>query len=354
MTAVLLDPPKVRTSERTNLMRCEQQWYWAYVERLKAKGIAPPLVFGDLIHRALAEFYIPETSERRNSKQKPKRGPHPVQTFQTIYRKEGHDFGWGKEDNFVDAYDMGTEMLTNYIDFYGLDPNVYIISPEIPFQVPIRVKGRTIAIYVGTCDALMRYLPTWQLGFLETKTAKGLSTDHLGFDEQAGSYWTYGPSLLRKMGLLKKGEDVDFIMYNFLKKAWKDTRTQNEKGQYLNLPTKAEKKMFGEDYPGSVSKRQPGPLFHRHIVRRAMHERHSLHERVVRQVQLMDELRTGKRKPMKSILNGCSGMYRCQFREMCELHETGDDWEGYKKMAMTTWEPYEVHEGMRDDGEGVA
>jgi hypothetical protein len=34
----------------------------------------------------------------------------------------------------------------------------------------------------------------------------------------------------------------------------------------------------------------------------------------------------------------------CQFRDMCELHETGNDWESFKHHAFGTWTPYEAHE----------
>lgn len=332
--------PIVRTSERSDFMRCEQKWQWAYVDRLRGRVSRAPLVFGDLIHRSLAEYYLPETSNRRSSKEKPKRGAHPCKTFEKIYRAEDHDFGWGDSDHYVDAFDLGMEMLTNYIDEYGLDSNLYIIAPEMPFQVPIygspSGKKQVIAYYVGTLDALMRYLPTGQYGFLETKTAKTISKTHLGFDEQAGSYWTYGPQFLRHRGYLRRDEDIDFIMYNFLRKGFSDKRPENENGQKLNKD-------------GTISKTQPSPLFGRHVVRRAMHERRMLHQRVTQQIIEMDKIRVGKREPIKSILNGCVGMYSCQFREMCELQETGDDWEGYRDATMDTWEPYEIHD-RSDDG----
>lgn len=330
-------PVKIRTSERTALMRCEQRWYWAYVDLLKPLARSAPLTFGDLVHQALAGWYLPEPP--RSKREKPKRGPHPAATFLDIYDRGQFDFGWGDTDHYVDARERGEEMLVNYVEFWGDDRRYRIVAPEIPFQIPIVHNKRTIATYVGTCDALMQDLETGQYGFLETKTAKSISTVHLSFDEQAGSYWTYGPALLRKMGLLQHDEDVDFILYNFLRKGAKDPRPVDDMGRALNKN-------------GTVSKQQPAPLFSRKPVRRAMHERKMLHKRVIAQAAIMADLRSGKREPIKSVLNGCAGMYKCEFRDMCEIHEQGGDWEEFRDLTMETWEPYEIHEG-RDDNEAA-
>lgn len=328
-------PVKIRTSERSALMRCEQKWYWGYVDLLKSIAPAPPLTFGDLIHQALAAWYIPEG--KRTKRERPKRGPHPAQTFLSIYDGNEYDFGWGDTDHWVDARERGEEMLVNYVDYWKLDNQFRVVAPEMPFQIPLVTNRRTIATYVGTVDALLEDLETGQYGFLETKTAKSIRTDHLTMDEQAGSYWTYGPQVLHKMGILKPDEDVDFIMYNFLRKAGKDPRPTNAMGQYLNKDGK------------TVSKNQPAPLFARKLVRRSMHERKMLHQRVIAQAKVMEDLRTGRRAPIKSILNGCAGMYRCEYREMCELHEIGGDWEEYRDALFEVWSPYEVHEGRDED-----
>jgi hypothetical protein len=34
----------------------------------------------------------------------------------------------------------------------------------------------------------------------------------------------------------------------------------------------------------------------------------------------------------------------CGFRDGCELHETGNDWQAFFKHAFVKWEPYDAHE----------
>jgi PD-(D/E)XK nuclease superfamily len=329
-------------------MRCRKAWEWAYVDRIKPKDSASALRLGDLVHQALAGFYLAEKS--RGRKGKPVRGPHPAETFNALYDaldEDGKGFAAKSgvdtdDEKWGDARVLGTEMLENYIAQYGQDERYRIISPEMPFQVPIRdVNRRTLTIYVGTVDALAQDLETGLLVFLEHKTAAAIVVSHLGMDEQAGSYWTFGPEYLRQKGYLTKGQKLDGILYNFLRKGFKDTRPQNELGQYLNKRTKAQEKA---GLPAEVSKTQPPPLFRRQMVYRSDADRMALLGRVREQAVEMDMVRKGLLPATKSIIQGCTGMFGCSFRDMCELHETGGDWEYFKKTMMTEWDPYMIHE----------
>ena len=97
---------------------------------------------------------------------------------------------------------------------------------------------------------------------------------------------------------------------------------------------------------GEVSDRQPVPRFHRDVVYRSQHEREMARVRAVEQFKRMELVRTGKIAAYKSPGTGfpdeqCKA---CGFRDICELHESGDDWEGVRDVTMTTWEPYGAHE----------
>lgn len=334
-----LQLPMVRTSERTTLMRCSRKWWWSYEERLKPNAVSAPLKFGDMVHQALAAYYLPEPDSRTRGK-KPKRGPHPAKTFRDLYLQqdtEGIGFGFGTQDeDWIDALELGTAMLEGYVERYGNDQRYRIIAPELPFELLLKALDGSKFLYVGTLDALIEDLETGQLGFFEHKTARNIVLRHLPMDEQAGSYWTYGPEWLAKQGYLKPGQRLDFILYNFLRKGKPDERPKNHLGQYLNKN-------------GSVSKQQPPDLFKRELVYRADEERMMLHERVQHQYADMQAMREGRRPVVKSILNGCTGMYACEFREMCEMHEIGGDWEFLRDTMFTKWEPYEVH----DDDKGA-
>jgi hypothetical protein len=337
------DPlPLVRTSERTELIRCHQKWWWSYVDALKPADRNIHFSFGDLTHQSLAAFYIPEKSRRGD---KPKRGPHPVKTFNALYdalEEQGLAFSMKADadeddEKWGDARALGVAMLENYIDQYGMDERYFIVAPEVPFQIVIDdpATGKPLCLYVGQLDGVARDLETGHLGFLEHKTAKTIVITHLTLDEQAGTYWALGPQWLRSKGWLKPDEHMDFILYNFLRKGFKDDRPTNEHGQALNLD-------------GKVSKRQPAPLFKRQLVYRAGYESEMLIDRIIEHAKIMNELRSGKRPVIKSPLNGCVGMLGCQWREMCELHETGANWEAYRDLTTNHWDPYEAHKGERD------
>jgi hypothetical protein len=157
-------PVMVRTSERRMFCECRQRWEWAYVHRLKPKETRfGALVFGDLVHRALAAYYIPESRKKR------KRGPHPAETYLKLHDAladgtrtgEFRLFVDDEDENFVNARELGEEMMTNYIDLYGKDLRYLLIYPEMPFQYELKDgDGKVVCIYVGTSDALALDLET--------------------------------------------------------------------------------------------------------------------------------------------------------------------------------------------------
>lgn len=328
----------LRNSERSAWNQCRQMWFWSYVDTIKPNSAAAPLRFGDLVHRALAEWYIPGR----------KRGIHPARTFEGLLRAQqeelGEDFEWGYEDDKVSAMDLGLAMLRRYVNHYGPDEDIEVLVPEMPFQVPaIDLNGRPVyvkdrqgrrsrLVHVGTGDAVIRRVSTNQLGILEHKTAKAISTRHLNMDDQAGTYWLFIPMFLQQKGLLKPGQDLSFVEYNFLRKALDDTRDQNERGEYLNKN-------------GTVSKNQPAPYFQRFKVWRGPRDREALLRRVNAVAQEMSMVRTGKLPVYKQPSSAYPDQHcsSCAYREMCELHETGTDWKAYARQTMTKWDPYEDH-----------
>lgn len=321
----------VRTSERVDFTRCRQRWQWAYQDRLRPIYNAPALRFGDLIHQGLAGYYKPGI----------KRGPHPAKVFTQAFDlqiEEGkeefkiREVSADDETKWNDARALGVEMLNNYVAEYGADERYKIVHPEMPFQIDLHDDdGNYICTYVGQLDAVVKDRVTGHIGLFEHKTAASISTIHLPMDEQAGTYWALAPMVLEHMEILKPGEDLDFILYNFLRKAGKDPRPTNTLGQSLNKD-------------GTVSKKQPAPLFHRELVYRAPYERGMLMRRIQDQVAVMKRVASGEEPAFKTILNGCTGMLSCQYRDMCELHETGAAWEELRDATMTTWDPYSAHE----------
>lgn len=315
----------LRTSERTTFKRCRLRWQWAYMERRKPKDASPALRFGDLAHQALAAYYPPGR----------KRGPHPAKTFKRLYKEEtARSFGYGmrqENDEWVEAGDLGVAMMNGYVDTYGDDPDIEIIAPEFPFEVDITDgKGEYLITYVGIFDALYREWATNSLGLFEHKTTKSIGTEHLAMDEQAGTYWLFAPHVLRKMGMLPKDEDLDMILYNFLRKGMPDEREKDPTtGLSLNKN-------------GTVSKVQPAPLFVRHPVFRGEDDRKVILQRIRAEAREIRMTRAGKLAIYKNPTKDCA--WDCPFFGACELHEAGSDYEAEFEIRFKTWEPYAEHE----------
>lgn len=308
----------VRNSERALFLRCRQAHHWGYTERLKPKVEAPALRFGTLIHKSLEARY-PKGN---------KRGPHPTRIFKKLYDaelKKAMGFGFRDEDgNWQDARDVGVAMLDGYIEKYGTDSRYEVLATEQTFRYPIKHKGRTLAIYVGTFDGVWRDRTNKRLIIKDYKTTGKDPTKnpHLILDEQATTYMTFGAAALVSAGMIPRFPD--HMLYTFLAKKLPDERPKDKAGLSLNQD-------------GSVSKIQPGPLFHREVVYRDDYTRKLFKERVIQAVLDMKKGEVYKAPGQFT----CMG---CPFADMCEMHESGADLEDYRKSAFHEWDPYAAHE----------
>ena len=315
----------VRTSERQSFLTCRQKWYWSYVERLRSPTTDPKLLFGDLVHQSLALYYKPGR----------KRGPHPARTFERLSEKLADETAislWA-DDEILDFTELGVGMLERYVEHWiEQDKEFRILSSEQTFQLPIgRLNGKRVW-YVGTIDGVWEHMPSTKIRFLETKTTTAISDSALPMDEQVGAYWTYGPRWLRNKGILKSGERLDGILYNWLRKALPSEGDYDEQGRKLNKN-------------GEVSKRQPAPFFARNNTFRGDFEAERVKQRVWQEVKDMEAARGNPelvyKNPGPSFFPNCKF---CSFRDMCELHETGNDWVSMLKSETQVWDPYAEHE----------
>lgn len=304
-------------------------WYWSYVDHLRTPDPDVKLVFGDLVHQALAKYYKPGR----------KRGPHPAGTFEDlcIKLKDKDDithYVWS-DDVMMDMMDLGIEMLTRYVNHWiEQDKEYEVIASEQVFQVPIgRIDGKKI-MYVGTVDGVWRHLPTRKIRFAEHKTAASIGKAALAMDEQIGAYWAFAPRWLKMKGILGPDEALDGILYNWLRKAVPNPENIfDDQGRKLNKD-------------GSISKQQAPPYFERANTFRGATEGKRVKERVLLQVRDMLEAKAHPelhiyKNPGPQFMPNCQF---CSFRDACELHETGNDYEAFIKAAYTTWDPYDAHE----------
>lgn len=374
---------EMRTSERGSLKSCAQQWYWSQVEGLAPVRAANPLWFGSAIHEGLASWYQKGLL----------RGPHPVETFDKFLEGERAMIVTNddQEAQYVDARNLGHDMLNRYVEFYGKDDTWDVIATEKTFRVNIARPAREmfgISIpakakwlrYVGTWDGVYRDLETGEIWLMEHKTAASIVIAHLPLDDQAGSYWALATIVLRKSGILGPKEEIAGIMYNFLRKAPHDNRPQDADGQYTNLPKKEHyvRQLFdhfgtsgadegemasweadlskmtlatlqetaqvqGLRVLGEPSKSQPPAYFERFPVYRSKGERTNMIRRIQDEAFFAEGYRSGDLPVTKA-----PDKQRCRwcpFERMCQLDESGDQYavEEFKESQFVVRNPYADH-----------
>jgi hypothetical protein len=320
----------LRTSERGTFKECPLKWDWAYNHGLAAKRDSNPLWFGQGIHIALAEWYLPGFE----------RGPHPADTWEDFCSDEERFIPTEYDEDelkYVDAKELGISMMEQYVDHYGTDERWNVIATEQTFRTLIsdprqmRKPGdklKALVKYVGTFDGVYRDEATGEIFLMEHKTAAGIQTQHLPLDDQAGSYWYVAARVLRAQGLIGPRENIAGIQYNFLRKATPDDRLQNAKGEYLNKN-------------GTVSKRQPPPNFLREVVWRSREERRIMERRIQDEALHMEAMRSGLLPIYKKPTRDCS--WRCEFYKMCMLDEAGADVAEYAEAVYRKRDPYGDH-----------
>lgn len=390
-TEILMDDgtvvkvPFIRQSERKAFKSCQYQWNWAW-----NMGFTPALPksdarwFGTGLHLCLAEWYIPGK----------KRGRDMHETWDEFLGENYDRIATGpyfQPGEYVDAKELGHEMITNYLKEFGGDSEWEIICTEQRYRMKLRdPNGNVIGVLVGTFDSVWRNLKTGQIWMVDHKTARDrIVTNHLTKDEQVGTYVSVGTTVLRAQGKIGKNEVIRGIMYNFLRKGKADTRPRNARGVYCNKPVKSdyvgqisrycsnvlenpqstdlEKDIadlyYGADggesltkmkvdqlaaiaadlkleVLGEESKTQPAPLFKREYVVRNAHERERQIERIKEELGQMAAIRTGQLAVTKAPGDHCAW---CDFKDLCDVDEQGGDVADYARAAFRIRDPYADH-----------
>lgn len=328
---------QVRSSARIDFKRCPKKWYWRWLLGLvpKAKTFSA-LDLGTWVHEAFAQWYV--IGRKRNGKL--------VRHFDdvSIGAIESARVDGASDEELMKATELqflGQALMKSYVAQYGQDSNVEVLDREVPLEFPISDGDGVIAVHKLKPDAVIRVLRSNTVWLLENKTAASIQTTHLVIDDQARPYAAMAQPALRKAEIIRPDESVEGILYNFIRKAFPDTRKTNEKGQYLNLN-------------GTVSKKQPPPYFFRHPIRVSNRAKAVTLRRLRIEVLTMSLMRaailSGELDPMwipKTPHKSCPKF--CPFFRMCTLEEEGADITDMQRAEYRREDPYLYDEETTDE-----
>jgi len=383
---VLDPPPMLRTSERNDFKRCPWKWEQVWVKGLRKKQ--PPVWawFGTAIHAALEVYYRPGFKRAKTQKVLDAFVDSVGEQTGRIYTNPDNEFdAEAFQAEVVDAKELGLEMLRGYIEFYEGDRQWEVIHTEQPFQIDVvdpTDDSKTLVIYAGTWDSLMRHRYTKEFWLWDHKTRASFPSNwsFYNINDQAGSYLWVAPEVLKFLGIFKGGEQISGLIFNALRKAMPDTRPRNHEGKATNKPTKQHfwdallaagatpgqpfRKYTAEDLEdacrhrgllpvfGEVSARQPAEMFHREEIYREENERVAMGQRVQNEAAAMGMMRAGTLKPWKTPTEDCT---RCPVYDFCELDE--QDPKAARVLARTmytTTDPYRDHREDMSTKRGVS
>lgn len=323
--------PMLRTSERSAWRKCPQAWWWGYRMGLVPKGLPNfNFWFGIGWHEALAIHY--GLGRRRNPVRARKALIRYFKTEYAMMRTVGDD-GLVK---FEEALDLALDMWDNYILTYGDDDRMDIIAVERSLVVPVYdYDGNHVVNYALTVDGAYRDRADHnKYKILEHKTASVIQTAHLSLDDQAGSYLTFMTELLRAEGLLKPKEKIQEITYNFARK---------EKTKHDDRPVNADGERLNKNGTVSANQKPQADIFRREDIPRSDESRRRVVDRVLIEVEQMNEMRADPSRVYKNPQGGPMGCTTCPFFDMCKLHEEGGDWEDLRDWKYNKLDPYADH-----------
>lgn len=380
--------PLIRTSERGDFKSCQFYWYHHWVRGLSGRTVPTWSWFGSAIHKAL-EVRYPIGHKRGGL-------PDVLDAFvEAVGDEVGRIWEKGGELDDEEVHDgkaLGIEMLKGYVKHYGLDNRWEVIHTEQPFQIDVRHPrtDRLIAVYCGTWDLFVWDNVDKVYRLVDHKTRAQFKKDWSFFDlnDQGGSYLWVGPEVLRFIGLLEKGEGIDGIVFNMLRKAMPQPTAED--GIRYNLPKRkhyqqaieAERQKMPGKMPGSswigppltgketlpmlkqIADKlelnvkgdprsvQPTALFERYTTRRGIEQRVTQGRKVLAEATHMDLVRRGRLPILKHPTEDC---VRCPLFDFCQLDELDpEEAEEYAATMLVQRDPYADHrEAMQNNGFSV-
>lgn len=347
------DPPLVRNSGLGDFGRCPWLWSKVWLEGIAPRRPPTWSIFGRAMHTALEVRY--QIGTRRAPLEQAQEAflaalngeirKVGVDVFQEEYdRQERAADDSGKSVKLVAAHELGPIMLAEFVASYHDDDEWEVIHREQPFQINVpypttwgrQWAGKTMVVYCGTWDVLMRNRRTGQYWLWDWKTCKKLPSERsLEANDQAGSYVWVAREVLRHKGIFTAQDRIEGIIFQYLKKSLPDPRPRNAAGESLNQN-------------GSVSLKQPAARFLRLPSYRSPEQIIRQARRVQTKAILMEQMRDDPDLIYKTHTHECE---RCILWDLCTAHEAGDDWEMLQEELFMVRDPFADHrEAMAQGG----
>lgn len=395
----------IHNSDRAAFKRCRRYWDWSsparnnLTVRADIHGINIPMFYGTGIHHALEQYYQPGL--RRD----------PVEAFKTWFNIQWrggtvteewlplvYDLKpkvsktsvrvFGESNLFVvrgledilpapdhqeweDLFELGVNMMTYYKEYAERNDDFEVLVAEHDFSVPIYDfenkrplmmidtredspnYGKELEVHArGRQDAVKRRIGTDRLSILENKTAEKWGEDELeklDSDEQCTTYLWSAEIEAQYYDLPHKGEPLEEVTYNVLRKAYPrepteirggmfSTDRQKESTTYPILTRWISRNLPGVQLPEKQQEylnylRDIGEenfIVRRHV-RRNRHQLRNAGYRIY--LEAMDMLSNPRIYP--NIRNDWSCL-RCAFRAPCMAAEDGSDSAELIKQNYTT------------------
>lgn len=332
-------PILLRPSERGDFEKCQFLWFQRWVKQLTTPEVPTWSWFGTAIHAGLAARY-PVGIRRGTLTQMYDAFEECVDGEKRRVWTEGSEID---EEEVVDGVELGRAMLKGYVEHWGRDSDWEVVHNEQTFQIDVpdyRDPNIIVATLCLTLDLAVWNRARKCFEVVDHKTRRGFPSTPDGWkffdlNTQGGSYLWVIPELLRHLGIMKRGDYVDGIIFNCLKKKTPDDRLRDPQGRALNKN-------------GTISKVQPAPLFYRHHSRRTPQERVRQARHVANEATVMRMVRNGTLPVIKSPTEDCP---RCQMYDLCLLDEKDpQDAEYYAASMLVRRDPYASHREKMAEG----
>lgn len=403
LSMVDLGIPLLRNSERSDFKSCQKKHDWRWNQGLvPAMARTDARWFGTGWHLVWANYYTPPAGKDGFT-----RGRDPHDTWDEFtkgaYSFVSATEYWGEseEKEWHDSLSLGHIMIDGYLSTYKGDPSWEVLMPEQRFSANIpytRGQSSKVAVWlergvftdpkfitrmVGTFDMPIR--DHGQEGtpvkVVDHKTTgKKENVKFLVKDDQGGTYISVSTGYLRRAKLIGPTEAVAGAIWNYSRKGKPPDPTttddlgrvrnkpikkhyiaallnvsvdgleslndaQNEAAVALNKLTVPKLEAQANDRGittvlGDVSMKQPGPLFWREPVERGKFNRLRQIERIAEDAEQIAMIRAGVMSPTKNPGEHCNW---CDFSDLCDLDENGDDTEGYIEAVYRAEDPYADH-----------